>query len=108
MSVQYMQGCAASLRGLMVSIDRHISVEVHGPHSARSRLGHSSRLKIGTLGGLLSAFNCSEYVFAMDMLAESRLAFRQGHAVQPWQWLGLSRWVVIKTSCRKKALVQLR
>jgi len=63
----------------MVSIGRHpnwIPIGVHSPHSAR--LGHPSRLKIGTLARPLLAFNCSEEVFAMDILAESRLTFRQG------------------------------
>jgi len=32
----------------------------------------------------LPAFNCSEEVFAMDLMAESRLTFRQGHTVQPF------------------------
>jgi len=51
---------------------------VRSPHPGR--LDHPSRLKIGTLAGLLPVFNCSEFVFAMDMLAESRFTFRQGLA----------------------------
>jgi len=47
-----------------------IPIGVHSPHSAR--LGHTSRLKIGMLAGPLPAFNCSEEVFAMDILAEDR------------------------------------
>jgi len=47
-------------------------------------LGHPSRLKIGTLARPLPAFNCSEEVFAMDILAESKFTFRQGHTVQPF------------------------
>jgi len=42
-------------------------------------LGHPSRLKIDTL-----ARPFSEEVFAMDILAESRFTFRQGHTVQPF------------------------
>jgi len=44
--------------------------------------GHPSRLKIGTLARPLPAFNCSEEVFAIDIMAESRLAFCLGHTVQ--------------------------
>jgi len=28
--------------------------------------------------------DCNEYLYAMDMLAESRFAFRQGQTVQPF------------------------
>jgi len=59
-----------------------IPIGVHSPHSVR--LGHPSRLKISTLARPLPAFNCSEEVFAMELLAESRLTFRQGHTVQPF------------------------
>ena len=65
----------------MVSIGRHPNWGTQ-PHSAR--LGHPSRLKIGTLARPLPAFKCSEEVFAMDILAESRLTFCQGHTVQPF------------------------
>ena len=60
-----------------------IPIGVHSPHSARR--GHPSRLKIGTLARPLPAFNCSEEVFAIDILAESRLTFCQGHTVQPFR-----------------------
>jgi len=59
-----------------------IPIGVHSPHSAT--LGHPSRLKIGTLAGPLPAFNCSKEIFAMDILAESRLTFCQGLTVQPF------------------------
>ena len=77
-----------------------IPIGVHSPHP--TRLGHPSRLKIITLAGLLPAFNCSGEIFAMDILAESRLTFRQGLTVQLSQWLVVNRCVVTKT-CRKKA-----
>jgi len=72
-----------------------IPIGVHGPHSAR--LGHHpSRLKIGTLARPLPAFNCSEEVFAMDILAESRPTFRQGHTVQPFAMVSGKQCVVTK------------
>jgi len=61
-----------------------IPIGVHSPSSHSARLGHPSRLKIGTLARPVPAFNCGEEVFAMDILAESRLTFRQGHTVQPF------------------------
>ena len=46
-----------------------IPIGVHsGPHSAR--LAYPSHLKIDTLAGALPAFNCSDEVFAMDILGE--------------------------------------
>jgi len=88
MFVHYMQGvvCAASLRclhGPLVGIP----IGVHTHHSAR--IGHPTRLKIGTLAEPLPAFGCSEEVFAMDILilAESRLSFRHGHTVQPFAFM---------------------
>ena len=65
----------------MVSIGRHAN---WGTQPPIGRLGHPSRLKIGTLAGPLPAFNCSDEVFAMDVLAESRLTFRQGLIFQPF------------------------
>jgi len=59
-----------------------IPIGVHSPYSARS--GHPSRLKIDTLARPLPAFNCSEEIFAMDILVQSRFTFRQGHTVQPF------------------------
>ena len=82
MSVHYMQGLSAQhLVGVSMVSLVGIPIGAHSPHSAR--LGHPSRLKIGTLAPL-PAFNCSEEVFAMHILAESRLTFRQGHTVQPF------------------------
>jgi len=81
MSVHYMQGvvCATSrwcLHGIHWDPLVGIPIGVHSPHSAR--LGHPSRLKIDTMARPLPAFNCSEEIFAMDILAESRFTFRQG------------------------------
>jgi len=70
----YAGGCLRSIS--MVSIGRHPNWGTQ-PHSAR--LGHPSRLKIDTLARPF----CKE-VFAMDILAESRFTFRQGHTVQPF------------------------
>jgi len=88
MSVHYMPGgCLHSISSVSPWYPLVLCVPingVHDPHSAR--LGYPSHLKIGTLTGLLPALNCSEKVFAMDILAESRLTFRQGHTddtVQP-------------------------
>jgi len=53
-----------------------IPIGVYSSHSAR--LGHPSRLKIDTLARPF----CSEEVFAMDILAESRFTFRQGHMIE--------------------------
>ena len=60
----------------MVSIGRHPN---WGTQPPLGRLGHPSRLKIDTL-----ARPFSEEVFAIDILAESRFTFRQGHTVQPF------------------------
>jgi len=53
-----------------------IPIGVHSPHSVR--LGHPSRLKIGTLATPLLAFNCTMDIF---ILAESRLTFGHGHSL---------------------------
>jgi len=45
------------------------------------KLNRAKRIS-GIMLDALPAFNCSEEVFAMDILAESRLTFRQGHKVQ--------------------------
>jgi len=86
----------------MVSIGRHPNWGTPPPHSAR--LGHPSRLKIGTLARPLPAFNCSEEVFAMDILAKSRLTFRPIRS-SPSQWLVVNRCVVTKTYRKKAKLV---
>jgi len=62
-----------------------IPIGVHSPHSAR--LGYPLRLKINMLTRPLPAFYCSEYMLAMDMLAESRLTFGQDQTVQPFAML---------------------
>jgi len=77
-----------------------IPIGVHSPHSAR--LGHPSRLKIGTLARLLPDFNFSEEVFAMDILAETDSHSARAIRSSPSRWLVANRCVVTKT-CRKKA-----
>ena len=74
--------CTLYAGGCLRNISVGIPIGVHSPHSAR--LGHPSRMKIDTLARPLPAFNCSEEALSMDILAESRFTFRQGHTVQPF------------------------
>ena len=85
----------------LVSIGRHPNSGTEPP------LGQTQRLKIGILTKSLPAFNCSEEVFAMDILAESgedrRGNSHSARAIRssPSRWLVANRCVVTKT-CRKK------
>jgi len=60
------------------------------------------RLKPGTLVGPLPTVDCSENVFAMDVLMESRFTYRQSQTVQPFAMVGVMQVGRYKT-CRKKA-----
>ena len=80
----YAGGCLRNLFGVsMVSIGRHPS---WGTQSPLGQTGPSITPEnwYVHLARPLPAFNCSEEVFAMDILAESRLTFRQGYTVQPF------------------------
>ena len=86
----------------MIYIGR-LLVGAHGPPLGQA--GPSIAPENWHVGRTLPAVNCREYVFAMDVLTKSRLAFRQGQTVQPYAMVSVlagGSLVMVTNTCGRK------